>query len=423
VQRWPDIALELMRDGVTAPADLPTILAIADSYDRATQTADPAAGWHAALDIAASQRDAYGPFRTMRVHLLSVFQSGQFAGAAKLDPVATLPAGAPPAYQVEALRLAGLSALLNDHPDRAADYFAHAAAWARQGPRHVQFEIGLLLSESQRRQDAPQAAATWQAAVASAADVRDPDLWDRAILTRPGSTPWPPQAAIAGAGEPDFSGNQPPETADVLIGIGKMRLVRGATQAALLAFSRAETESTNPGKKSLAQIYRVQSMITLQTVASAVPMLDALMKSPDPRIASRAQALEGDMLCRILGDSARGIPMMRSGLENVDAGTWPGKSRLLANLALYDLVAGNDHDGLRLLHLAQAQFEADSQWEDLARSLQDEAAYLRTTDQSNDADAVQRRADEVCRKAGLPVGPLTDEASAGAAAGDAPAVR
>jgi hypothetical protein len=420
VRRWPDIALELMRDGVATPADLPTLLAIADSYDRTGETADPAAGWHAALDIAASQRDAYGPYRTMRVHLLAIFQSGQFAEAAKLDPVATLPAGAPPAFQTEALRLAGLSALLNDHPDRAADCFARAAAWSRKAPHHVQFEIGLLQSEAQRRMDSPQAAATWQAAVISGADVRDPDLWERAILTRPGTTPWPAQAAIGSAGEPDFDGSSPPDTADVLIGIGKMRLVRGATQAALLAFSRADSETTNPGKKSLAQLYRVQSMIVLQTVASAIPMLDGLMKSSDPRIAVRAQALEGDIYCRILGDSARGIPMLRDALNNASSGDWPGKSRLFANLALYDLIAGNDHDGLRLLHMAQAQFEADSQWEDLANSLLDEAAYLRSADQGNDADAVQRRADEICRQAGLPAGPLTDQAAADSADRDAP---
>jgi hypothetical protein len=413
VQRWPDITLDILRDGVAGDTDLPLCLSIADSYDRVFDTADPAAGWSTALTTSASQHDAYSSYRNAREHLLSLFKTGQFADAAAIDPIAALPSGAPPALRTEALRLAGLSALLNDHPEHAVDFFSRAADTAREGPRHVRFEIGLLLSESQRRMGLPGAAAlAWQNAVASAGDVRDPDLWERAILIKPSAIDWPPQAALAGADEPDFSNGQGPDTSDVLIGIGKMHLVRGAAQAALLDFSRAETETSNPGKKSLARIYRVQSMIALQLVASALPMLDGLMKSPDPRIGWRAQAIEGDVDCRVLGDRRHGIPLMRAALDAADAGDWPGKSHLSANLALYYLLEGEDVQGLRILHLVEARFEVEAQWEDLARSLLDEAAYLRVTDKNDQAEIVQKRADQICRKAGLPVGPLTDEAAA-----------
>jgi hypothetical protein len=412
VQRWPDLALQILRDGVEGDADMPVCLAIAESYDRSYGTTDPNAGWYAALNVVAPQRDAYNAFRIAREELLGIFQSGKFSDAAKFDVVAVLPPGAGPALQAEAYRLEGFSELLNDHPDRAAGFFTQAANWAQQGPHHVQFEIGLLLSESQRRAGQTQAAAaTWQSAVIAGANVRDPDLWQRAILTKPADAAWPAQAAIAGAGEPNFAPDQAPDTGDVLIGIGKMRLVRGAAQSALVIFSQAETETNVPGEKSLAQLYRVQSMIALQMSASALPMLDGLLKSPDPRIACRAAAIEGDIYCRMLDDRAKGIPMMRSALENPDAGNWPGKSRLSANLALYYLLDGNEHEGLPRLHLAQAQFEAEVSWEDLASSLQDEAAFLRSENNS-DADIVQKRADEVCRRAGLPTGPLTGEAVA-----------
>jgi hypothetical protein len=413
VQRWPDLTLDLLRDGVVEEADLPLCLSIADSYDRVFATADPAAGWSAALTTSASRGDAYASFRNARQRMLILFKSGEFADSAKIDPVAALPTDAPPALRTEALRLAGLSALLNDHPDRAADFFTRAADSAREGPRHVQFEIGLLLSESQRRAgQTANAALAWQDAIVSAADVRDPDLWDRALLIKPNFLVWPPQAAIIGPDEPDFSAGKPPDSGDVLIGIGKMRLLRGAPQAALLAFSRAETETTVPGKKSLARIYRVQSMITLQLVASTLPMLDGLVKSPDPRIAYRAQAIKGDVLCRIMGDRRHGLPMMRIALENPNAGDWPGKTRLSANYALYCLLDGDDEKGLGTLHLAEARFEADSQWEDLARALLDEAAYLRIAEKEDSAHAVQKHADQICRMAGLPVGSLTDEAAA-----------
>jgi hypothetical protein len=141
-------------------------------------------------------------------------------------------------------------------------------------------------------------------------------------------------------------------------------------------------------------------------------MLDGLMKSPDPRIGWRAQAIEGDVDCRVLGDRRHGIPLMRAALDAADAGDWPGKSHLSANLALYYLLEGEDVQGLRILHLVEARFEVEAQWEDLARSLLDEAAYLRVTDKNDQAEIVQKRADQICRKAGLPVGPLTDEAAA-----------
>jgi hypothetical protein len=413
VQRWPDLTLDLLRDGVVEEADLPLCLSIADSYDRVFATADPAAGWSAALTASASRSETYASFRNARQRMLILFKSGEFADSAKIDPVAALPPDALPALRTEALRLAGLSALLNDRPDRAVDFFSRAADSAREGPHHVQFEIGLLLSESERRAGQPGAAAlTWQNAIASGADVRDPDFWERAILTKPGFVGWPPQAAIIGPGEPDFSDGKPPDTGDVLIGIGKMRLLRGAPQPALLAFSRAESETTVPGKQSLARIYRVQSMIASQLIASALPMLDGLVKSPDPRIACRAQAIEGDVLCRIMGDRKHGVPMMRNALENPNAGDWPGKTRLSANFALYCILDGNDEKGLQLLHLAEARFEAEAQWEDLACSLLDEAAYLRTADKEDSAGAVQRHADAICRKAGLPTGLLSDEAVA-----------
>jgi hypothetical protein len=153
--------------------------------------------------------------------------------------------------------------------------------------------------------------------------------------------------------------------------------------------------------------------------ASALPMLDGLLKSPDPRISCRAATIEGDIYCRMLGNRAKGIPMMRTALENPQAGDWPGKSRLSANLALYYLLDGNENEGLSRLHVAQAQFESEFSWEDLAGSLQDEAAFLRS-ENNNDADLVQKRADEISRKAGLPTGPLSDEAVANDTQDDRP---
>jgi hypothetical protein len=382
-------------------------LSLADAYDRAFGPVDASAGWSAALAAAASGRQSIRDVGQRCDQLLTLFHSGDFADAAKIDPVADVPNDAPPAIRAEALRLAGLTALLNDHPDRAADLFDRALGFAQKGPRHVKFEIGLLLCESRRRcNQTTLAANAWESALSAGTGIRDPQLWDRAILSKPANAQWPPDASIVRTGEPDFAPGQSPDTGDVLIDIGKMHLSRAAAEPALLAFSRAEPETANAGKKLLARLLRAQSMIAMQQGASAVPMLDVLAKSDDPRIACRAQAIEGDALCHVLDDRQRGIPIMLNALKDSETIDWPGKSRLVANLGLYCLLEGDQDDGLRELHQAQASFTAEETWDDLAGSLKNEAAYLRQAGKTDQADAVQKRADEVCRKAGLPTGPL-----------------
>ncbi len=192
-----------------------------------------------------------------------------------------------------------------------------------------------------------------------------------------------------------------------------MRLSRGAAQPALLAFSRAETEAAVAAKKSLARLYRVQCMIELHQSASAIPMLEALVHEPDARIARRAEAIEGDLLCRELNDRRHGIPLMQEALDWPGVGDWPGKTRLLANLGLYSLLEGQDNEGLLRLHAAEAHFEAHGQWEDLASDLKNEAAFLRAIQKPTEAEQVQKRADSVCLCAGLPPGPLTPALASG----------
>jgi len=405
VRRWPDVALELLRQSIANDADVPVRLAVAQSYDRVTG-ADPKSGWSAAVAASDSQKSIYASFRTARENILAHFQSGQFAAGAKINAGGALPADAPPVVRVEALRLAGLAMLLDNKPDRAVTWFNLALEANANGPRHQSFELGLLASEAHRRAgQADAAAASWKSAVAAGVDVRDPELWERALLEKPEHADWPADVVNTGAAEPRVTPQGISDSAGILIGLGKMYLSRGALQPALLTFSRAEAETTFPGEKALATLYRAQTMIALQQPASALPMLEGLLGSSDPQVARRAEALQGDIFCRVLNDHQHGIPMMREAL--VDApGDWPGKSRLLANLGLYDIIDGQTDAGIKLLHEAQAQFETAGQWEDLAESLKNEAASLQVAGRTQDALAMQNRADNICLRAGLPTGPL-----------------
>lgn len=409
VGTWPDVTLDLLRESIAREADLPLRLAIAQSYDRVFGASDASAGWSVALTIAATRHQEYEPFRDTRDRAMALLQDGKVAEAEKAISSNSLPPEAPPALLAEKLRVGGLAALLHDDAKRAASLFQRAVSLLAGGPRHNQFELRLDWSEALRRcGESTQANAAWQDAVqiAAAGGVRDPELWERAILAKPAGVLWPPQAGSALRSEEDVA-NLTADEADVLVGIGKWRLSRGAFQQSLLAFSQAEAETTIPGKKALARLYRVQCMIALQQAASALPMLQEIELFDDPRISLRATALRGEILCHVLNDREHGIPLMKQSLTSADLRNWSGRDRLLANLGLYELLENDEADGLLFLHEAQASFASRNQWEDLTTSLKNEAAFLRATGKPTEAEIVQKRADETAHKARLPSGPLS----------------
>ena len=122
------------------------------------------------LEKSKSQKDNNAKFRRTRDKLLAQLQSGQFTDAARLDPLGALSSDAPILSRAEALRAAGLAALLNEKLDKAADFFGRAVASAQRGPSPMQFELGILASETERRRNKPAAvAAAWKTAVAAGA--------------------------------------------------------------------------------------------------------------------------------------------------------------------------------------------------------------------------------------------------------------
>ena len=78
---------------------------------------------------------AISPFTETGQQILELFQSGRPHDAAKIDIVASLATDAPSALRTEGLRIAGLVALLEEKPDRAADLFDRAVTQAANGSR------------------------------------------------------------------------------------------------------------------------------------------------------------------------------------------------------------------------------------------------------------------------------------------------
>lgn len=407
IARRPDSALELLRE--TSPEDgvRPDRTSVAAAYD-ALFDSSAEDGWSVALRRQTTDIREFTGFRRARSQLLSHIAAGKPEEAAKVDMVAALPVNPPSALAVEARRLAGLAAFLSDEPARAVQQWSAAAELGAAGPRHVRMEIQLLLSEAARRsRRVEQASAAWRAAGVAGVGVNDPELWERALAGRPVGTPWP-EAVIAawraGTSAHDdlkLAAGAEPAAADVLMRIGRMRLARRSPQAALLAFSRAESETDDPRLSALARIHRVHVMIGLQQPGSAGAMLEELVRHRDPTVARRAQAMMGYIQCRYV-DSKRGLATLREAVAAADGGEWPDKSRSMADLGLCLLLAGQEKDGLTWLHEAQFRFEREGLLEDLAQSLANEFEYLLSVEKPQEAERIRLRADELNRKLGLP---------------------
>ena len=414
VQRWPDSALDALRDTGGADGARPDRLAVARIYDEVFEVRDPGAGWTAALSRQAADLEAFGAFRSARTQVLELMRDGRFADAADVSVAGRLPADAPAMTAAEAWRITGMAALMAERFADAEAAWSKAAAAAVDGPRHVRMELELMLGEARRRLGRTEAAIeSWRNAVIVGAATRDPELWDRAVAGRPPQSPWPAEVPAAWARTATAREDGGPiagaiTNGDVLMRIGRMRLSRGALQTALLTFSRAEAEMTDPRARGLARLYRAQTMVALQQIGGALPMLEVLVRDADPSIGRRAQAVLGDVLCRVLSDYRRGLPILREAVSSADGGEWPDKSRSMANLGLYCLLDGREKEGLRWLHEAQLRFEREGRQRELADALKNEAAYLRENKRPDEADAVQRRADILCRQSGLPVEVLTD---------------
>jgi hypothetical protein len=415
VQRWPDSALDVLRDTGGADGARPDRLAVARVYDEVFEVRDPGAGWTAALSRQAADLEVFAAFRSARTQVLELMRDGRFADAADVSVAGRLPADAPAMTAAEAWRITGMAALMAERFADAEAAWSKSAAAAVDGPRHVRMELELMLSEARRRLGRTEAAIeSWRNAVIVGAAARDPELWDRAVAGRPPQSPWPaevPAAWARTASTRDDAAAGPITNGDVLMRIGRMRLSRGALQTALLTFSRAEAEMTDARTRGLARLYRAQTMVALQQIGGALPMLEALVRDADPSIGRRAQAVLGDVLCRALSDYRRGLPILREAVSSADGGEWPDKSRSMANLGLYCLLDGREKEGLRWLHEAQLRFEREGRLRELADALKNEAAYHRENKRPDEAEAVQRRADILCRQSGLPVETLTDRAA------------
>ncbi len=407
------MALAVLRDPKSVNTSLDTLAAIADAHDRQCRRGE-GPGWSDVIRDRAAQPARYADFDDKRRQFMIHVQYGHVKEAQRLGlaPPSRVPGSE---LAIDVSNLNGIALVLDNRPREATVAFQEALRAAGDGRPYEAVNLMLLLSDAQRRAgDSGAAERTWLAAADLAAELAmsptplvDPILLERAAYLRPVNSSWPrlaqqrlsdlsgrlgvafpvPVLQISTAPRANLSDEAPLWTV-----IGHARLARGESQAALVAMKRAESMTGNPLAAGRLQLAETRALLRLGQSSAASGMLIGLAGQSDPQIARPALALLGALKLS-QGAVQQGFNLLHSAVEEDSALAWPGRAQAEADLGLAYLMMGDEVVGLRWLHGAQQTFESAGQREELAQSLENEAAYLEQAKKSELAQAVRKRLD------------------------------
>jgi hypothetical protein len=416
VRLYPDLALAILREPKSVRIQSPVLQTIAQTHDQQCSRCGPGAGWSAVMADRARRPAAYQDHDLRRQQFVTHLENGRLdqALALSLDTAAAGLTASP--LQVDAWRMTGIAQLLNGQPQLAVAAFEQARQ--HSAGVHPYEEVTLLLLESDARRRAGDDAATaaWQQAVWQLADlaagpapVHDPILWERAAYLRPVDCPWPPEvlqrlaAANTRLGIPaeswfaarvGFASSASSDEAVVWAAIGHVRLARDEPQAALVALKRAESMTTHPLLAGRLRLAEAKALSRLGQSAAATAMLAGLAGDSDASVSRPALAMLGSIKLQE-GGTQQGYQFLRRAVADDPEATWPGRTEAEADLGLACLLLGDDPQGLRWLHSAQRQMEAQGDIEQLVQSLENEQEYLRRSDRKDAADAISQRLEQL----------------------------
>jgi tetratricopeptide (TPR) repeat protein len=373
-------------------------------------------GWQALLLDRAENPDRYREHDQRRADFLAKLRGGRCRDALSLG-IANPPDEAPGVLlAIDAWYLTGTALLLDERPAEAINAFSQAINLAGSQHPYQAAQLELLLSDAQRRAgDARAADATWQEAVELAGNlvtgdnpINDPIFWERAAYLRPVDNTWPAHATNVLAGVCRRNGVKVDSSSEVMqasapgatgtlsdehclwASIGCWRLERGAPQAALIAFKRAETMTRTDAVKQQLQLAQAKALLALDQSTAATAILIPLSGSPDPQLSRAAMATLGTAKLQA-GSIKQGFNLLHRALEEGESVDWPGRAHAEADLGLAYLLVGNEQDGLRWLHRAQSHFESTGAHEHLVQSLQNELDYLQQQKKKAEAKEIRER--------------------------------
>jgi tetratricopeptide (TPR) repeat protein len=412
VQRYPDIALSVLREPGSAQVPPDLLLRVAQAHDQQCARVPADAGWAAVCIDRGKRPDAYKLYDERRRQFLTHLQNGQAKEALAVN-LTELPADVPGAMlAIDTLRLTGIAQILENHPQEAAASYDKAIA-AAAGHPYQAVSLLLLASDAHRRAGKPQGAQqAWNQAARLAAEltagprpVIDPILWERVAYLRPVESNWPPEVAgrlhevnlafaiVPGTRNPVTPASTAGSSADegpLWIAIGHWRLARNEPQAALVALKRAESSTSDNYTADRLQLSQAKTLASMGQAGPASAILIRLSSSADSRISHPALAMLGTMKLQ-QGGVQQGFNLLRRAVEADPALQWPERADAEADLGLAYLLMGDENTGLRCLHAAQHAWESSGQYEPLVQCLENEAAYFDQAKKKDLAESVRKR--------------------------------
>ncbi|MFN4258103.1 MAG: tetratricopeptide repeat protein [Gemmataceae bacterium] len=417
IERYPDVALHVLRESTAAQAAHPVLRRIAEVYDQQCCRCGAEAGWSALLAERRQQPRHHADYETRRRQMVERMQAKRYTEAAALSLIAQVPRkSGSPLVEIDAAHLHGTALLMINQPGKAEEILRHAADLARAYP-HQATHILLLLSEAQRRGgDDAGATQTWQSAAELAsnllngsAPVLDPGFWERCAYLRPVQNDWPTLAQhqlrqfngtpelsapddspVRWAAHQEEPSHQVVSEALVWTCIGRCRLERQEHNAALLAFKHAEAWTLEEQDRDRLRLRQAQVFAQMKQREAALALLVQLVNRPQPSISCPALALMGAIKLED-GSIQQGLAFLRKAVEEQASVDWPERGEAQANLGLAYLMIGDEATGLRWLHTAQERFMADKDEEHLRQCYQNEIAYLEQAGKRKQAHALRER--------------------------------
>ncbi len=411
VQRYPDVAWELLRGAPPAGADADALRAVAAAHD-AQCLPGAAEGWESLLADRARRPEPYRRYAERRAEFLAAVRRGApgQALAAELVPPANSPL--PHLLRLDAMQLTAEALLADNRPAEAAKTYHRAVEAAAGKYPYYEAHLRLQLSDPLRRAGRlDDADAAWLAAVGGAGEglraevgVFDPGFWQRAAYHRPVDQPWPAEltALLAelcrrygllyddASPTPAPGARQPAEERVVWACVGHWRLERGEPEAALVALKRAHTLAPSPRDRRQLELAQAGALMAMEQSNAAAAILIGLSDGADEPVARQAMTMLGTLRLEG-GNTQQGFTFLRRALEEGDPIDWPGRAGAEADLGLAYLLMGDEASGLKWLRRAQARFEADGDDDLLLRSLENERSYMEQTRNRSEARAVRKR--------------------------------
>ncbi len=412
VQRYPDVAWQLLRSSPPDAIGAAVLTVISSAHDAQVFGTESPSGWQELWSAREREPESFARYAGRRAEFVARLEQRRPAEALRIE---LLPRGEdswPLLWVLDAGQLRSEALVRAGRAAEAAAVLQETLRAAQACPPY--YEAQLRLARSEALQQAGQfagAGEAWQSAVrragqalASHPPLGDPGFWQQAVEQRPADSSWPPDVIARLADRAVETGAwcgpwRPEEQATareisqervVWACIGQSRLERGEPQAALLAWKRAGALARSERERHHFEWGQARALSALDQPAAATALLLALSEQAGSPTREAALATLGALRLEN-GNTKQGFQLLRRALEDEPRSDWPGRARAEADLGLAYLLLGHQQAGIEWLQRAQARFERTGDHEQLLVSLLNEQAYWEQAQERPKVRALERR--------------------------------